>query len=384
MKYEEKWEILEEGFGEGGQGKVHLVAEGLSASPYRDLKEVLRKLGSGWAPDSGSTNDPYAHVKEFLELVRSDINTRNTRRLGALKVLHKPKDARNAEDALARHKNEIEAMAKISHPNILKIYDSNVEEGWYVSEYHARGAVSKEQPFKGKLRETLTAFLRLVDGVAKLHVADIVHRDIKPDNLFVADDGRLVLGDFGIVYFDDKEHTRLSGTFENVGSRDFMPGWAYSHRVDEVTPTFDVFSLGKTLWCLLSGKPKFHLWYFDEGRNNLVQQFPEEPFMRKVNDLLSKCVVERERDCLPNASALRSEVSKLLNNVVAERQEIGDSIRRQCQVCGLGEYHTVLNGPIPILSPHVGRTYRYFECAHCGHVQVFGIPEEGRAAWKSK
>ncbi len=101
----------------------------------------------------------------------------------------------------------------------------------------------------------MKAFRPLVEGVAKLHERGFVHRDIKPQNIFIDANGNLVLGDFGIVFFDDPAHTRLSATFENVGSRDWMPGWAYSVRIEAVKPAFDVFSLGKVLWAMISTKP---------------------------------------------------------------------------------------------------------------------------------
>ena len=101
----------------------------------------------------------------------------------------------------------------------------------------------------------------LVEAVAALHEVKIIHRDIKPDNIFVTDNG-LVLGDFGIAHLEDKDNTRVSETYENVGSRDWMPPWAMGMRLDDVRPTFDVFGLGKVLWSMVSGKSKLRLWYY--------------------------------------------------------------------------------------------------------------------------
>ena len=71
--------------------------------------------------------------------------------------------------------------------------------------------------------EALEALRSLVRGVELLHSKAAVHRDIKPENIFVSD-ARLVLGDFGIVYFEDEARARLSDSYENVGSHDWMPG----------------------------------------------------------------------------------------------------------------------------------------------------------------
>ena len=73
--------------------------------------------------------------------------------------------------------------------------------------------------FKGEMLHSLEAFQSLVEGVCELHKAGIVHRDIKPQNVFLSDDHRLVLGDLGIVFFSDPSHTRVTDSYENVGSR---------------------------------------------------------------------------------------------------------------------------------------------------------------------
>ena len=143
---------------------------------------------------------------------------------GALKVLHQPEDARNAATAQERIQREIEAMATIVHPNLLTILEADPDAEWFVSQFHPHGTLAENQHrFAGKFVEALRAFRPLVEGVAELHKQGIVHRDIKPQNVFLDAAGRLILGDFGLVFFTDERHTRISGTIENVGSRDWMP-----------------------------------------------------------------------------------------------------------------------------------------------------------------
>ena len=86
-----------------------------------------------------------------------------------------------------------------------------------------------------------------------MHGKGLVHRDIKPENIFVDESEQLVLGDFGLVFFMDRDRTRLSDAYENVGSTDWMPGWATRMRIEEIKPSFDVFSLGKTIWSMVLG-----------------------------------------------------------------------------------------------------------------------------------
>ena len=100
----------------------------------------------------------------------------------------------------------------------------------------------------------LQAFRPLVEAVAMLHKADIIHRDIKTKNIFVAKDNRLVLGHFGIVFYRDGQ--RLTETYERVGARDWMAPWGLPER--EVSPRrsyppLDIFPLAKVLWSMISG-----------------------------------------------------------------------------------------------------------------------------------
>ena len=90
----------------------------------------------------------------------------------------------------------------------------------------------------------LRAFRPVVDAVAALHAKKIVHRDIKPDNIFVASDGHLVLADCGLAFRLENQQ-RLTMTFENVGTRDFQPPWSYGMRLADVQPSIRRVQSGK-------------------------------------------------------------------------------------------------------------------------------------------
>jgi hypothetical protein len=74
--------------------------------------------------------------------------------------------------------------------------------------------------------------------------------------------------------------------------------------MDDVKPNFDVFSLGKVLWSMVSGKPFLRLWYFSEREYDLERIFPEEPAMRWATRIFRKCIVDQEPDCLKDAAEL--------------------------------------------------------------------------------
>ena len=290
-----KWEVVRP-IGRGGQGQVYLVRD---TSGFTDA-EVRRKN----LQDAVTTLGAAAEVWRFQEAgtkladeIRQIANERAAP-LGALKELLPIEDGVAGDEAAAveRMKGELSVLRSVAHPSLVKVLDSNLDENWFVMEYLGGGTLSNRLgTYKGRVLDALRAFRPIVDAVSALHSKNVVHRDIKPDNIFVASDGRLVLADCGLA-FKLENQDRLTLTFENVGTRDFQPPWSYGERLADVQPTFDVFSLAKVLWAMVSGRPKFRLWYFDREGNDLRESFPDEPGVHFVHEMLRKCVVELENE----------------------------------------------------------------------------------------
>jgi serine/threonine protein kinase len=368
------WETVRE-LGRGGQGTAYLALDSRVVpldSILAELRTTVGQLGAVvQAPDSNRRN-----AMRVLELIDAYVNRESPRSCGALKLLHEA--ARRDSKALARLQMELEALSRVEHPSLLQVLDSSVEDGWYVTPFYRRGTLADNLgSFAGRPDLALDAFRQLVQGVAALHTRGVVHRDIKPENVFLADHG-LVLGDFGIVWFHDTVATRVSDTYENVGSRDWMPGWAMGMRVDDVTPAFDVFSLGKVLWAMISGSAKLRLWYYLDDSFNLARRFPNNERMLVINSLLAGCVVERAGDCWPSAAELLKHVEEVIAQLRRGGQVLSLGVRRACAVCGVGSYQMTTwekSGGSAIrnlgIDPAGSVAYRFFECAHCGHVQLF-------------
>ncbi len=176
-----------------------------------------------------------------------------------------------------------------------------------------------------------------------LHKKKWVHRDIKPDNIFISTEKKLILGDFGLIYFKDDQQSRISHTFEKVGTRDWMPPWARGKRVEDVSEAFDVFSIGKVIWSMISGMEYLYHIYFKHDEYNLEKLFSDDSSMIIVNELLKKCIVELEENCLPNAEALLKECDRLISYFENGTGLLGDDIERPCKVCNNGMYSKIID-----------------------------------------
>ena len=185
----------------------------------------------------------------------------------ALKVL--PTRLADDEAAFARFRREAQAVAALSHPNILAVFDFG-QSGptHYVVFELLQGASLRERLEQGALpsRKAVDYARQTADGLAAAHGRGIIHRDIKPDNLFVTDDGRVKILDFGLaqtaaVATGSNATTGIAaqapitdaGTV--LGTVGYMApeqvrGQAVDHRAD-------IFALGATLFEMCTGKRAF-------------------------------------------------------------------------------------------------------------------------------
>jgi len=369
-----RWEILRE-LGQGGQGTAYLVRDTTKLdvdATITEFRTIATRFGGIATPEAAQRT-----ARSALEAIETYLRRDAPENVAVLKLLHE--SARRDEKALARLRDEIDVLTRIEHPNIIRIVDASPADGWFVTPYYPEGPLSANLArFAGRLEEGLPAFRSLVSGVAVLHSIPVTHRDIKPENIFVS--GRdLILGDFGIVYYEDAARTRVTDSYENVGSRDWMPGWAMGMRVDEVRPSFDVFSLGKVLWAMVSGRTKMRLWYFDHQDFDLARQFPNDGRMLWINKLLAGSVREHADDVWRTAHEFLEQLDAVLAILRRSGQVIAPNIVRYCRVCGYGIYDLVGSERNPAAVQNMGfntagsEMLRVFQCRNCGHLDLFRI-----------
>ena len=381
--YGGRWRVIRE-IGRGGQGIVYEVED-----RHFDTEAVLLDRFKTVLSNATATvryPDSEAIHRELIQLIRKISATTPPR--AALKELLPPDESVNEKTALDRMKSEIETIRTISHPSLPPILDENIDGGWYVTKFFSGGTLaSKPDLYQNQVLDSLRALRPVVEAVAKLHQADVVHRDIKPDNVFIDQADRLVLGDCGLA-FKREIADRVTETFENVGSRDWMPGWAMGLRLTDVRPNFDVFSLGKVLWAMIAGKPILQLWYHREPRFNLGEMFPDNESTAFVQTILDKTVVEKPTDCLANATELLTSVDWAIEALTMKFRVVDGDLIRKCLVCGKGNYQQLVDHDVADqrdfgLNVISRPKFRIFVCGGCGHLQLFYSMDGIRpSAWK--
>ena len=158
---------------------------------------------------------------------------------------------------IARFRPEALAVAKLSHPNILHIFDTGAAHGTYyiVMDYVDGGSLSDliaRGPLDAETAVSIAA--QVADALDYAHSQSLIHRDVKPANVLLTGEGRPLLTDFGIARALDAS-TRLTRTGTQIGTPEYMaPEQAQGEQVDGRT---DIYALGIVLYEMLTGWAPF-------------------------------------------------------------------------------------------------------------------------------
>jgi serine/threonine-protein kinase len=172
----------------------------------------------------------------------------------ALKILHE--QYTRDEDYVERFRREARAVAQLAHPNIVTVIDRGEQDGrqFIVFEY-VHGQNLKDLSASGPLdpREAIRLALQVAHALSFAHDRGLVHRDVKPQNVLLNDDGQAKVTDFGIARSLDVHGVTQTGTV--LGTSDYIaPEQARGQKVD---PKTDIYSLGVVLYELLTGEVPF-------------------------------------------------------------------------------------------------------------------------------
>jgi serine/threonine-protein kinase len=197
--------------------------------------EVQREIGEGAMGRVYRCFDPMMKRIVAVKTVKKEFLTRETR-----------------EEYLRRFRREAQAAGRLSHPSIVSVFD--VGDDYFVMEYLEGSSLQVILRDRGQIPvdETVRILTPLADALDYAHRSGIVHRDIKPGNVFVLADGRPKLMDFGVAHLESSSMTAQGHFF---GSPSYMAPEQVSG--GQVAAAADLFSLGVVAYEMLTGHRPF-------------------------------------------------------------------------------------------------------------------------------
>ena len=191
----------------------------------------------------------------------------------AVKVLRQ--EYTHDPELVRRFKNESKAISLLNHPNIVKVYDVSVNDQLqYIVMEYVDGMTLREYLNErgGKLtsRETVHFISQILKALEHAHANGVVHRDIKPQNIMLLDNGQLRMMDFGIARISRAENQLLSG--KTMGSVHYIsPEQA---KGDETDCSSDIYSVGVMMYEMLSGQLPFDA---EDAVEVAIKQISDQP-----------------------------------------------------------------------------------------------------------
>jgi eukaryotic-like serine/threonine-protein kinase len=262
---------------------------------------LLRRIGSGGMADVWLAEDP--HLQRRV----------------ALKVLHR----RFAQDRefVERFRREAEAAASLQHPNIVAVFDrGDVDGTYYIAMQLLEGSSLKELIDRGLLPEQAVGLIRQVlEAAGFAHRHGVVHRDLKPQNVIVDDEGKATVTDFGIARAGVSEITQAGSV---MGTPHYLsPEQAQGQAVTAVS---DLYSIGVMLYEALAGRVPFEADSAVAIAMKQVSHTPQRPSSINPNvspalDAVTMRALEKDPGRrFQNADAFIAALDAALHNPAAE------------------------------------------------------------------
>lgn len=237
-----------------------------------DRYEIIRSIGEG-----GMANVYLAHDT----ILDRDV---------AVKILRG--DLANDEKFVRRFQREAISASSLNHPNIVEMYDVGEDDGKYfiVMEYVEGRTLKSLIKKRGALTlpEVIDIMLQLTSGIAHAHESYIIHRDIKPQNVMILEDGTVKVTDFGIAMALNSNE--LTQTNSVMGSVHYLP--PEQANGTGATVKSDIYSLGILMFELLTGKLPF------KGENAV------------------EIAIKQMKDNIPSVCAINEDIPQSIENVI--------------------------------------------------------------------
>ena len=263
--------------------------------------EIIKKLGKGGMGVVYQAHDPQIDRPVALKVLRED------------RVV--------SEDFVLRFFKEAKFIGRLSHPNIVTVYDVGRDHGTiYIAMEYLQGQPFNEVIRSGKLsvEKIIDIALQVANALGYAHKKGIVHRDIKPSNIILTDEGNVKLTDFGIARAEDSNAAQQTQAGVILGTPFYMsPEQVMGKRVDGRS---DLFSLGVILYELIVGRKPFEGDHFTAIFRAITDDIPVAPL--KIDASIPQSLSDLIMKALSKHPDKRFQTSK----------EMGDALKTCLQV----------------------------------------------------
>lgn len=230
---------------------------------------------------------------------------------------------------LQRIKQEITIIKQLDGaPNIIKIYDDNLsgldenstetQQIWYVMDYARFGSLAENDFYLNDVELALKLFLEILKGVDAAHKAHVIHRDLKPENILLYPTQRsIAISDFGLGLLKDDSREQVTDTDEVLGPKHFMPPEQHKDP-SKANEKSDIYSLGKILYYLLTGKGKV----FREEIGDITKDFTgAKQFLPLIQErLLNRMVAIDPKKRFDGVAEIIEDVEEILDVISRSTQ----------------------------------------------------------------
>lgn len=273
-----------------------------------DRYEIIKNIGEGGMANVYLAQDTILDRKVAVKVLRGDLS--------------------NDDKFIRRFEREALSVSNLSHPNIVEVYDVGVEEGnHYIVMEYIDGKTLKQLLKKREsltLTEVVDIMTQLTDGIAHAHDSYIIHRDIKPQNIMIEDDGRIKITDFGIAMALNA--TQLTQTNSVLGSVHYLPPEQASGK--SATIKSDIYAMGILMYELITGNVPFKgdnaveiaLKHMKDKIPSVRKQDPSIP--QSVENIILKAAAKNPRNRYDSAKEMHEDLVHCLEEEHANDKKI--------------------------------------------------------------
>ena len=271
----------------------------VKGSKINDRYEIIKTLGEGGMANVYLAYDTILDREVAVKILRGDLAS-------------DPKFVR-------RFQREALSASSLSHPNIVEVYDVGEDDGQYyiVMEYCPGKTLKQLLKRRGNLTttEVIDIMLQITDGMAHAHDAYIIHRDIKPQNIIILENGIIKITDFGIAMALNS--TQLTQTNSVMGSVHYLPPEQASGKGSTIRS--DIYSMGILMYELLTGDVPYRgenaveiaLKHLKEPLPSIRKYLPSIP--QSIENIILKSTAKNPKNRYKDAREMYEDIKTALS-----------------------------------------------------------------------